>query len=133
MNNTNEINSSEKTEPRPAMIKCLAIDDDPLFLKMLGVFFNDIKTATLIDSFTNPVEGTMAIVKQKPDVILLDIEMPYLTGLEALETLDKRPKVIVISGHSITPSELDISVDKFISKSQLQSSQMLEEAINSVI
>lgn len=115
------------------MIRCLAIDDDPLFLKMLGVLFSDIKSAVLIDTFTNSVEGTMAVVKQKPDVILLDIEMPYLNGLEALETLDKKPKVIVISGHVSNPLELGIAVDKFISKSQVQSSEMLEAAINSVV
>lgn len=115
------------------MIRCLAIDDDPLFLKMLGVFFNDIKSAELIATYTNPVEGIMACVKEKPDVLLLDLEMPYLSGFEAMETLDKFPKIIVISGHLHNTEKHQIKVDKFISKSEVQSSGFLEESINEVV
>lgn len=111
------------------MIKCLAIDDDPLFLKMLHIFFNDMSQARLIGSFNNPVEGMMAVVKHKPDVLLLDIEMPYLDGLEALETLDNPPKVLVISGHTELSEFKSIRVSKFLSKSLVQSSEFLEQTI----
>lgn len=117
------------TQPRLPAIRCVAIDDDSLFLKMLGVLFQDIPSAVLVETFTNSVEGIMAVVKLKPDVILLDVEMPYLNGIEALETLDRRPKVIVISGHIKSPEDLGIPVDKFISKTQLQSAEVLKSAL----
>ncbi|VXD16504.1 LytTR family DNA-binding domain-containing protein [Marinoscillum sp. 108] len=115
------------------MIKCLAIDDDPLFLKMLMVLFNDIKSAELIATYNNPVEGMMATVKSKPDVLLLDLEMPYLDGFEALETLDVPPKVIVISGHLNEPRNTVIPISRYISKSEVQSAVMLEAAIKEVM
>ncbi len=115
------------------MIKCLAIDDDALFLKLLKVFFEDMKSAELISTYSNPVEGIMACVKEQPDVLLLDLEMPYLDGMEALETLDSPPKVIVISGHLEGMKAVQIPIDKFLSKSDIKSAAVLEQAINEVL
>lgn len=114
------------------MTRCIAIDDDPLFLKLLSSYFSDFKSAELLNTYTNPVEGIMAVVKQKPDVLLLDMDMPYLDGLEALETLDKHPRVIVISGNTrLDPSSFN--VDTFISKSNLTSGELLERSIQDVM
>lgn len=115
------------------MIRCLAIDDDALFLKLLKVFFEDINSAELISTYSNSVEGIMACVKEQPDVLLLDLEMPYLDGIEALETLDNPPKVIVISGHLDGNNAIDIPIDKFLSKSEVKSAEVLERAINEVM
>jgi len=117
------------------MIKCVAIDDDPLFLKMIEVMFKDMKSARLIGTFPNPVEGMMSVVKNKPDVLLLDLEMPYLDGIEALETLDRPPKVIVISGHLSYADGKDqhVTIAKYLSKSDVQSSEVLERAIQEVV
>lgn len=115
------------------MIRCLAIDDDALFLKLLKVLFEDIKSAELISTYSNSVEGIMACVKQQPDVLLLDLEMPYLDGMEALETLDNPPKVIVISGHLNGEGAVSIPIDKFISKTDVKSAEVLEQAINEIL
>ena len=115
------------------MITCLAIDDDPLFIKLLEAYFNDFKDIELISTCTNPIDGIMAVVKQKPDVLLIDIEMPYMDGFEALSTLDKMPKIIVISGHLDNPDLPDFKVDKFISKRMLKDSEVLKQGIESVM
>ncbi|MFT7029257.1 MAG: two-component system LytT family response regulator [Marinoscillum sp.] len=120
-----------KTKPKK-MIRCLAIDDDPLFLKILAAYFREIKSAELISTYSNSVEGIMAIVKEKPDVLLLDFEMPYLDGIEALETLEKRPKVIMISGYLDAPVATNFPIDAFISKVDLKSSELLEAIIRKV-
>lgn len=114
------------------MITCLAIDDDPLFLKLLQTYFHEMKNMQLLGTHHNPVEGVMAVVKEKPDVLLLDIEMPYLNGLEMIETLDRRPKIIVISGHLDTPDLPGIGIDKYVSKNNLKNAAILEEIINEV-
>ncbi|REE05586.1 LytR/AlgR family response regulator transcription factor [Marinoscillum furvescens] len=114
------------------MTRCLAIDDDSLFLKMLAVFCNDMDDVELVGTYENPVEGVMACVKAKPDVLLLDLEMPYLSGFEALETLDKFPKIIVISGHLSANTDAQIPIDKFLSKADLMSSDTLHNAIKEV-
>ncbi len=115
------------------MIKCLAIDDDPLFLKSLKIFFEEIPTAELTATFSNPVEGIMAVVKTKPDVLLLDFDMPYLDGMDALGSLDQMPKVIMISGHLSSPDTLTIPVDKFITKYDVLKAHNLQAAIEEVM
>lgn len=114
------------------MITCLAIDDDPLFLKLINAYLSEIPDIELIGTYTNPVDGVLAIVKNKPDIILLDIEMPYMNGFETIGTLDKIPKVIVISGHLNNPELPDFTVDKYISKRSLNDSSVLEKAIREV-
>jgi DNA-binding NarL/FixJ family response regulator len=115
------------------MITCLAIDDDPLFIKLLEAYFGEYKNITLLSTYTNPIDGIMAVVKQKPDVLLIDIEMPYMDGFEALSTLDKMPKILVISGHLDNPNLGDFDVDKFISKRSLKDADTLKRAIEEVM
>ena len=115
------------------MITCIAIDDDPLFLQSLKAYFWEYEGMELIGTFQNPVNGIMNVVKEKPDVLLLDLEMPYLDGFEALDSLDKKPKVIMISAHvNQPPKEKQIKIDKYIRKVQLNK-ELLKKTILEVI
>ena len=112
------------------MITCLAIDDDPIFLKTLEMYLEEFDSMKLLGTYTNPIEGVMAVVKTKPDVLLLDLEMPYLHGVETLQSLDNLPKIIVISGHPC-PEVKGVRMDHFIDKQQLvKNPTMLEQAIH---
>lgn len=114
---------------------CIAIDDDPLFLKMLQVLISDIPELELMSTFTNPVDGVMAVVKHKPDLMFVDYEMPYLDGFESLEIMDELPKIIMISGYlqayEVQDSELELS--GFISKNDLRTSSTLREKVLDVM
>lgn len=114
---------------------CIAIDDDPLFLKMLQVLIAEVPELSLLSSYTNPIDGIMAAVKEKPDVLLVDYEMPYLDGFEALETMDKLPKIIMISGYlqakEVEDSNLEIS--GFISKNDLRTPEVLRNKLLEVM
>ncbi|WP_421763985.1 LytR/AlgR family response regulator transcription factor [Ekhidna sp.] len=115
------------------MITCIAIDDDPLFLQSLKAYFWEYEDMDLIGTYQNPVDGIMKVVKDKPDVLLLDLEMPYLDGFEALDTLDRKPKIIMISAHSNQPEKSQqIKIDKYIRKIQLNK-EFLRKAINETI
>ncbi|MBV6645793.1 MAG: response regulator [Cyclobacteriaceae bacterium] len=111
----------------------IAIDDDPMFLTYLESLIHEIPVLELSAKYTNPVDGLMAVVKAKPDIIFLDYEMPYLDGTETLETLDKKPKIIVISGHLNNPNVAALEVDKFISKSSLLEPEQLEQSVRQVM
>ena len=114
------------------MITCIAIDDDPLFLQLLTSYLGEIKGVKLIASYENPVNGIMQVVKQKPDVLFIDIDMPYLNGWETLESLDKRPKVIMISAHVDQPTrDKHINIDKYLRKVRFDKT-ILEKAIRDV-
>ncbi|WP_425389917.1 LytR/AlgR family response regulator transcription factor [Ekhidna sp.] len=102
------------------MITCIAIDDDPLFLHSLKAHFSEYEDLELVATFQNPVNGIMKVVKFKPDILLLDLEMQYLDGFEALDSLDKKPKVIMISAHVNQPVKAKrIKIDKYLRKMQI--------------
>ncbi|MEP1034348.1 response regulator [Ekhidna sp.] len=114
------------------MITCIAIDDDPLFLQMLGSYFEEYENMELISTHPNPVNGIMQVVKKKPDVLLIDLEMPYLDGFETLDTLDKKPKIVMISAHVNQPAkEKKLRIDKYIRKVSL-TKELLEQVISEV-
>lgn len=122
-------------------LTCIAIDDDPLFLAKLDAFIEEITWLHLVDKFTNPVQAATAIVKQCPEILLLDIEMPYIDGYEMLDwitpKIDKlhpRPHVVVISGKR---DNLFYFNDKeilcSIFKSELTEPGVLEQAIKNAL
>lgn len=112
------------------MIRCIAIDDDPLYLTLLRSYFEEFDNMELIGDYLNPVDGIMQVVKQKPDVLLIDKEMPYLDGIETLSTLDKMPKVIMISAHVDQPRNLaELRIDKYIRKMSITDGDYLKSAI----
>lgn len=116
------------------MISCIAIDDDPLFLTLLKSYFSEYSHLELIGSYLNPVDGIMEVVRQKPDVLLIDKEMPYLDGMETLSTLDQTPKVIMISAHVDQPRNLsELKIDKYIRKMSIVDANYLRLAIESVV
>lgn len=115
------------------MISCIAIDDDPLFLQLISSYFDEYENIELISIHPNPVNGIMQVVKKKPDVLLIDLEMPYLDGFETLDTLDKKPKIVMISAHVNQPSrEKKLKIDKYLRKVSLNK-ELLEKAINEVV
>ena len=84
--------------------KILAIDDDPVFLRALAAYLTPSYDLQISKS---AVEATAHINENLPDLILLDIEMPNISGFEFLHTIRKQPKfmtipVIIISGHTET-------------------------------
>ncbi|MEW6051237.1 MAG: sigma-54 dependent transcriptional regulator [Candidatus Zixiibacteriota bacterium] len=83
-------------------VKILVIDDDP---KVSWILTEGLANSFEFVSARDGIEGIQMVSTEKPDLILLDIKMPGMTGLEVLEKLNKlegRPDVIMISGHGDT-------------------------------
>jgi CheY-like chemotaxis protein len=83
--------------------KILVIDDDQTFRELIssGVDKEQYEVATANDG----VEGLEQVAKSSPDLILLDIMMPRMNGVEFLEKMktehaDKRVPVIITSNDS---------------------------------
>ena len=75
-------------------IKCIIIDDEPLARKGLKEYIQDVDFLSLAGEFDNPLHATDIIQIGEAELIFLDIQMPKITGLEFLKSLQHPPPVI---------------------------------------
>ncbi len=80
-------------------INCIAIDDEPFALKKIMDFIKQVEYLNLLAGFSNAVDAIGFLKKNKVDLIFLDIRMKMLSGIEFLESLQSKPKVIITSAY----------------------------------
>ena len=85
------------TEP----IRIVIVDDDPLVRGGLTLMLEGSPALDVVGHAANGIEGLSAVAELKPDVVLMDIRMPGMDGLEATERLlsgpGTPPKVIILT------------------------------------
>ncbi len=81
-------------------MKCLVIDDEAIARELLTSYISKIPELELVDSFANPLEAMTQIRSGQIDLLFLDIEMPEITGIDFLKTLEKGPHVILTTAYS---------------------------------
>lgn len=88
-------------------VKILVIDDDPKVSWLLNESLG--KTYEIV-SAKDGLEGLQMVSKTKPNLILLDIKMPGMEGLEVLDrikSMDQLTEVIMLSGHGETKNVVE--------------------------
>ena len=81
------------------MLKCLAIDDEPLALELLEDNISKVPYLQLVASCNNPIEAMQILQHEQVDLIFLDIQMPGLTGLQFIQTIQQKPMFILITAY----------------------------------
>lgn len=81
------------------MIRCLAVDDEPLALELLEDNISKIPFLRLVGSCENAIEAMQIMQDQPVDLIFLDIQMPGLTGLQFIESMTVKPMIILITAY----------------------------------
>lgn len=81
-------------------INCIIVEDEPLALKRTKEYVEKISYLNLLQSFDNGFEAIGFLKKQQVDLIFLDIKMDELTGIQLLESLEKKPYVIFTTAYS---------------------------------
>ena len=82
------------------MLKCIAIDDEPLALRQLKSYIEKIPYLELTATCNNALEAQQLLASQHVDLIFVDINMPYLSGVEFVRSLVDRPMVIFTTAYS---------------------------------
>jgi DNA-binding LytR/AlgR family response regulator len=80
-------------------MKCIAIDDEPLALKLLTHYCNRVPSLRLMGVYTDPLDGLSYIRSLKPDLLFLDINMPEISGVNIARSLDNDMMVVFMSAH----------------------------------
>ncbi len=114
---------------------CIIIEDNPAFVKILEIFIKRLGNLDIVSCHDDSLKSAVSIFRYKPDLIFLDISISGLNGLEMMETLEYKPKTIVISNHSDECLEAysDVRVDAFMQKpvNFEQFKEVVETVLNS--
>jgi CheY-like chemotaxis protein len=79
------------------------VDDDRMSLRILQSLVEKTDFLSLTGAYDNALQAARALVEQEVDLLFLDVEMPDMTGLELIETLERKPQIIITTSRSSTP------------------------------
>jgi len=89
---------SKQTSSR--LLRCLIVDDEPIAIKGVVNFINQLDFLEVADTCTSAMKATEILKAKDIDLMFLDINMPMLSGLEFLQSLDKSPLTILTTAYS---------------------------------
>lgn len=81
-------------------LRCLIVDDEPLARQLLADYVGKVSFLELHAACASPLAALEILRTTSIDLLLLDVHMPELTGLELLTTLAHPPLVILTTAHS---------------------------------
>jgi len=82
------------------MLSCIIVDDEPLAINVLKNYIDKTPFLQLKQWFTNPLEALSFLQKENADLVLLDIEMEQLSGIQFMRMLPEEVQVIIVSAYS---------------------------------
>lgn len=82
------------------MIKCIAIDDEPLALKQIESYISKTPNLQLEQSFNNAIQVIEYLQHNAIDLMFVDINMPDLSGMDFVKSLKNAPSVIFTTAYS---------------------------------
>jgi DNA-binding LytR/AlgR family response regulator len=100
-------------------LRTLLVDDEPLALERLRVFFRDIDGAEIVGTARDGREAAEAIERLRPDLALLDIQMPEQNGLRVAATLpaENRPEIIFVTAfEQYAPDAFEVEAADYLLK-----------------
>lgn len=80
-------------------LKTIAIDDEPLALRLVSDYIGKTPFLELVGAFDNPLDAIDFLSGNGIDLIFVDIQMPDLTGIEFARTLENAPKLIFTTAY----------------------------------
>jgi DNA-binding LytR/AlgR family response regulator len=80
-------------------LKTIAIDDEPLALKLVSDYISKTPFLELVGAFDNPLDAIDFLSDHVVDLIFVDIQMPDLTGIEFARSLEDAPKIVFTTAY----------------------------------
>jgi len=99
------------------MLRCIAVDDEPLALGLLADNIGKVPFLELVATCGDAFEATRALQEKEVDLVFMDIQMPGLTGLQFIQSLPKRPMIILVTAYKkFAPEGFDLDVVDYLIK-----------------
>lgn len=98
-------------------LKCIIVDDEPIAIEYLKDYVNQMPNLELIETANRASKAHKILESEKIDLIFLDIQMPGLTGLDFIRTLNNKPAIILTTAYSEYALEgFNLDVDDYLLK-----------------
>ena len=82
------------------MIRCLAIDDEPLALQQIAAYIGKVPFLELAATCQSAIEARQFLEKDTVDAIFCDINMPDLNGMDFVKSLTVPPLVVFTTAYA---------------------------------
>ncbi len=122
------------------MIKVLVVDDSPLMVRMLSDIINTVPDLRVVGAAFHGYDAVKKVNSLAPDVITMDVNMPRMDGLKAVEHIMSTiptPIVMISSltqeGAAITMQALELGAIDFVSKPSGYVSLDIEDLADEII
>src|SRR5436309_2235623 len=93
-------------------MNCIIIEDEPLAMLRMKKYVGKVPFLQLLGAFENGLEAIRFLQTEKVDLVFLDIQMDQFSGIQFLESLSKRPEVILTTAfdqYAIKAFELQVA------------------------
>lgn len=81
------------------MLHCIAVDDEPLALQLLEDYISKVPYLKLVAQCSDAFEATKELQENTIDLMIIDIQMPGLSGLQFVKSLAQKPMVIFLTAY----------------------------------
>jgi DNA-binding NarL/FixJ family response regulator len=93
----------EMSEPAPSAVRVLLVDDDEVFLGLLAALLDQTDAFEVVERARNGAEAVGLCTALLPDVVIMDVDLPVMDGLEAAQLIrvqDPSTRILLVSGSS---------------------------------
>ena len=93
------------------IIRCIVLEDEEPAQNLMRNYFNRMPELELVEVFDNALDASDFLQNNIVDLIITDIEMPRLTGLDFIRMLSSKPQIIIITAYpnfALESYELDV-------------------------
>ncbi|OHX67109.1 LytR/AlgR family response regulator transcription factor [Flammeovirga pacifica] len=80
-------------------INCMIVDDEPLAIKVIENYLQRLDEFEIIATCESAIDAFNVLQNNSIDLIFLDINMPMLTGIDFVKSLEKKPEIILTTAY----------------------------------
>ncbi|MBZ5506968.1 MAG: response regulator transcription factor [Acidobacteriia bacterium] len=85
-------------------LRILVVDDSPAFVRTLCAFFENDPNVEIVGTASSGHQALVTVGELQPDLVLMDLQMPGMSGLEATKVLSRRfpaIPVVMLTAHDM--------------------------------
>lgn len=79
--------------------KCMIVDDEPVAIRVIRQHLGKMAHYEVVHCSTDAIDASEYLSHAPVDLLLLDIEMPELTGIQLIKSLEEPPELILVTAH----------------------------------